>query len=128
MISYNTKDFNIEKIQKKLNILEKFNLKNRYRIYGINNNDHPDYAILLRGKMDIKLTNFLNQNKIPFHSENIDSEKYTHSIGIRRDLRSNIKISSLILFTIVGLLDNFIKTKKSLKIRNLDKKIGKLIN
>ncbi len=107
MVSFNLNDFNIEKIRLESKL---FNLTTveSYRIYGLKQSegclveigyDRYNYTNTLWENID-KTTKFLIKNNINCYIYTIDGEKYI-KIGLRRDLRKHVILTSAILKTLV---------------------------
>lgn len=119
MINFNENDYNISKIKKESKLFN-LNTKHDYRVYGLRKADeNPLIFIELQSgsintttdKMGL-LVGFMAKNKIEvefdFNSEN------NIRIGMRKDLREHIVLSSCILQTIIY----YIEGKLTLDMKN----------
>jgi len=123
MINFNTKDFNLDKIWKQFNIPE-FECKYDYDIYGLKD-DGKNPPILLELPyrfidLDIKIVNlrkFLTRHGIqPIIDINLEQDDKI-SVGMRKDIRQHVTLSTATLSTIVLYLEGkFVLEKKSMGI------------
>jgi len=116
-ISCNIKDDNVIKIQKTLSKLDKYKLSYLYRVYGLKQEDNPQVliefspALFDREKFN-PISKFLVEKKnilsVQVNTIN-DAENKRVYIGLRRDLRNNVKTCIAIIETIIYFLENKLK-------------------
>lgn len=126
MVTFNSNDFNISKIER-LARISKLKTHYDYRIYGLKDEDkNPLVLIEFNNEMfPGEITNFHRNTLSKFFLTNgiylkfsdIDEEKKkTFYIGLRYDLRKDVTISTNIVQTVVYFLDGKIELNTSYKV------------
>lgn len=115
MINFSYKDYNISNIVEETNLLDK-NLWGEYRIYGfkeigekeiIISYDADTYSTLDKNLWRLtELFVFTNNLKINYKIGEEEKDIHICKIGLRKDLRANVKLCSCIVQTIVGVAEN----------------------
>lgn len=120
-ISYNEKDHNLPEISK-LNNLNDFKLKYKYRIYGLQDvAENPPVLIeMVRGvRLDEdKLKNvvsFLENKGITAKYQVAPDGKSQIYLGLNRSIRENLEVSNRIINTLVYVIENNIDIQKAKK-------------
>lgn len=109
-ISFNLKDFNINNI-KRQSKLGNLKTRNPYRVFGMKEGSKAAINLYYDAnnfKLDneIKeLKQFFQKNKLSLFIASNDKDSEKIAIGLRRDLRGQIKLSGCILSTIIYKLE-----------------------
>jgi hypothetical protein len=127
MIEFNDNDFNIEKISVDSKL---FNLVTiyPYRVYGLKQGDNP--LVLIEFNSNVVDSDFMDRlndldkffmaNGIDFVAEDTEEGNKVF-VGLRKDIRKHVVLSSSILQTIVYCLENRLNLKKEIKIPGIPK-------
>lgn len=131
MVTFNTNDFNIDKVET-LARINKFKTAYDYRVYGLReDDDNPIVLIEYNPELFIgeignfhknALINFFRGNGVELRfrdEEKEDSQKFW--IGLRYDLRKDITISANIVQTVVYFLEGKLDLNIQYKIPGIPK-------
>ena len=111
MIDFNENDYNLVKIRRESKL---FNLvtKHEFRVYGLRQSGNPliwieynRYDQRISSLILSKLQDFFTKNNINIEFERRNDEEYVVNIGLRRDLREHVVLSSAIIQTIIYALE-----------------------
>ena len=119
MISYNKEDFNLKEIEVLNQDFNRLKTKFSYHVYGLTQAGNAPIFLSRNasdcdGKTDEKITTlmvFLNKNGIQTEADFTSTHKI--QIGLRRDVRINLKYSSALIKTIVAFLEGALTLKES---------------
>lgn len=121
MITFNTADFNLKRIQKESELADAIT-KHQYRIYGLKNSGNPLVHMEIPEKFYIKaleIQKFLAANNII--SEISEESTNEIAIGIRKDLREHVALSTALVQTITYGFEGRVKLSKKYKIPGIPK-------
>ena len=104
-INVNEKDDNLVEIHREAKFTG-METKNQFRIYGLAQEGNPPVLFsaqeaIINSEQEKAAISFLKSNGIDAEMEEVDTKKRQIYIGLRRDLRQDIKLSALLLQTLV---------------------------
>lgn len=123
MLSFNKKDDNMVEIAKESR-LANFITKHEYRIYGLeqDNNSPVLFSALdniINEEQEKTLIGFLATNGISSLMEDIQPNNNKIYIGLRRDLRDNVKLCAALIKTFVYYLEGKMELPIDFKSNNI---------
>lgn len=120
MISINQKDERLPEISKEGNL--NFDTAHNYRIYGLKQEGNPPILVeytsddIAIKKLQL-IKGFFKTNKIKMEFAKLNEGKHDCYIGLRPDVRAEMKVAIAALRTIIYTLENRLELKKTQKVK-----------
>jgi hypothetical protein len=124
MIEFAEGDYNMSKIQAECKFGD-IKTKKNFRIFGLSQEDNPPIGIRYNmdkskvSEVEEELRGWFKESGLILDFEHQNDELF--SIGLRKDIRENIKLASSLLKTIIFYFDGQLELEEGFKIPELAK-------